>query len=226
MSCPVLVLFPNPLHLIFPVPSYVKKERKIKLEETEQVVDWDELEYQIRLPELMKEKQEECLRNLLKAKGWLEEGEKMRKRIGQVEAECDVRSGKIRLFLSQEQWMKLAKETTIEAGISIPMLLSSFAGLALEKFLNFQEKTIHEKEKKQWERRVIQAKEQMRENIEKELETSAKELQKEMQETVVEYYAEAIRENARNVGEILSQESRWDENREEYVMNLEIRERV
>lgn len=220
MSSPVEVLLP-----VLLVPARVTTSREIRVEQHQQVCDWDELSYEIRVPD-MTGNREEAIKRLLLAKGWTEVTGKLVKEIAGVKAVFDPATMKATAAIKDDVIVKEVREKSVEYAVDVASVLAPFVKLAQEASAAAQEKKVRDEAKASLDQKAGQARAEMRQNIEARLTEADKSLRKEMQETVVEYYAEGVKERAKSMGEIVHLHEEWDDRREEYALTLEIQERA
>jgi len=218
MSSPVEVILPT---LLF--PTRVTTTRDIRIEETQQVCDWDELVYEIKVPDLLGNRQE-LLKRILLAHGWKEEAEKLVKELHGVKAVYDPVARKITASMQESSLVQVVQEKSIQYSVNVASLLAPFAKARQEIQAAVEEYRLRKKAEEAFTRKVEQAQQEIRQHIESSLSDADKDLQKDIRETVVEYYAESVKEKAKTMGEILNIREEWDEHHEEYALALEIQE--
>jgi len=218
MSSPVEVILPT---LLF--PTRVTTTRDIRIEETQQVCDWDELVYEIKVPDLLGNRQE-LLKRILLAHGWKEEAEKLVKELHGVKAVYDPVARKITASMQESSLVQVVQEKSIQYSVNVASLLAPFAKARQEIQAAVEEHRLRKKAEEAFTRKVERAQQEIRQHIESSLSDADKDLQKDIRETVVEYYAESVKEKAKTMGEILNIREEWDEHHEEYALALEIQE--
>jgi hypothetical protein len=206
------------------LPTRVEDKVVLTAEEKQTVAYTDALEYTLDLPDLVANKKE-VAGAILQKHGWQAVEGVYVKNFGGACAICDLSTGKIRVSVSQEELVRVAEEMTKQMGVTVPMLMFESLG---ERYLDWRYKKEQEKMEKGVKEKAAKqaeaAKERMREKVEATLHTADESLRKELTEISVEYYAESVKEKAREMGEITEMQEGWTENHEEFSMTIELTE--
>ena len=222
MCHPVEVYMPLMLARLI-APERVQDTVVLTAEEKQTVTYTDALEYTLDLPDLVANKKE-TVRAILEKHGWMEKDGAYVKEFGGARAVCNLETGKIRLSVKEQDLVGVAREITKELGITVPMFLASLG----EKYLKWrserEQQKIEQKVKEETAKKVEEAERKLREKVEATLQSADEALRKELTEVSVEYYAESVKEKAREMGEITQLEEGWTQNREEFSMTIELKE--
>lgn len=206
------------------LPSRVEDKVVLTAEEKQIVAHTDALEYTIHLPDLVGNKQE-VIKAILEKHGWQAEEGGYVKDFGRARAVWNLSAGSIRLSVRQEEIVRVSEEITKQLGVTVPMMLFQSLG---ERFLDWRFKKEQEKVEKRVKDEVARQAEaatrKIRESVEATLTTADEALRKELTEISVEYYADSVKEKAREMGEITAMEEGWNESREEFSMTIELKE--
>lgn len=224
MCHPVEVYLPE-MFLRMLLPERVQDKIVLTAEEHQKVVYADALEYSLNFPDLVANKNE-VVRALMDKHGWRKQEGKFVKEFGGAEAVFDPETGKIRLSVNQQEIVKVAEEVTKELGVTVPMLFESLA----EKYLDWRYRKEHEKieqaVKEKVGRQAEAAEQKLREKVEAMLIAADESLRHELSAISVEYYAESVKQKAREMGEITQMQEGWSEGHEEFSMTIELTERA
>lgn len=220
MSSPVEVLLPALL-----VPARVTTTREIRVEQSRQVCDWDELTYEIKVPD-MAGNREEVVKRLLLAKGWTETAGQLEKELNGVRAVFDAATMKVTASVKDDVVVREVREKSVLYSVDVAAVIAPIVKASQAAGAAAQEKKARDEAKAAVNQKAEQARAEMRQSIETRLAEADKSLRKDMQETVVECYAEGVKARAKNMGEVLNMHEEWDDKREEYALTLEIQERA